>query len=296
MVGNRNGDRSGAWVSTPAATGTNASTEVSGWRRWIAYVLLTAIFGAACVALGIWQLNRRAETVAEIARVQANYDAAPVPLDSLLPTPGSENLEATWRPVTVTGTYAATDEVLVRNRSSEAGPGFEILTPLVTDDGTVFVVDRGWIDKNETGTGPAVVPAPPEGPVVVTARLRNGERGIPGQSASANLVPTIELDALAKRWGVPVYTQMYGELISENPPAEAGAPLAKPTTSEGNHLSYAFQWMAFAVLGIVALLWAVRRERRLRSGAPAVATRPSRTRVDDSAAEDGLVDQWTSQR
>jgi cytochrome oxidase assembly protein ShyY1 len=283
-------------VTTPAATGTNASAEVSGWRRWVAYVLLTAIFGAACVALGIWQLNRRAETVAEITRVQANYDAAPVPLGDLLPTPGSENLGATWRPVTVTGTYAAADQVLVRNRTSEAGPGFEILTPLVTKDGTVFVVDRGWIDKNDNGTGPGAVPAPPEGVVVVTARLRNGERGIPGQSASANLVPTIELDALAARWGVPLYTQMYGELISENSSAEAGALLAKPTTSEGNHLSYAFQWMAFAVLGIVALLWAVRREQRIRSGTPEEKARPSRARADDSDAEDDLVDQWTSQR
>lgn len=277
-----------------AAQGTDPTNEVSGWRRWFAYAALTAAFGAACVGLGIWQLDRREETVAEISRVQANYDAAPVALDVLVPSPDSDDPEAEWRPVLVEGTYAVADQVLVRNRSSNQGPGFEILTPLVTEDGTVFVVDRGWIDKDVTGPGPAAVPAPPGGTVLVTARLRTSERSIPGQSASGNLVPTIELGALANRWGVPVYSQFYGEMMSESPSADAGAPLAQPSTSEGNHLSYAFQWMAFAVLGIIALLWAVRRERRIRAGIPDRPRSSNRMRRDDSAAEDELVDEWRS--
>jgi len=283
-------------VTQRAATGTETSAEVSGWRRWIAYVVLTAIFGASCVGLGIWQLNRRAETVSEISRVQANYDAAPVALTDLVASRETSDPEAEWRPVLVDGTYVAADQVLVRNRTSEQGPGFEILTPLVTEDGSVFVVDRGWVDKNTTGTGPAAVPSPPHGVVRVIARLRTGERSIPGQSASANLVPTIELGALAERWGAPVYTNFYGELMSESPAAPAGAPLAKPSLSEGNHLSYAFQWMAFAILGIIALLWAVRRERRIRSGTPLRMKRPSPAREDDADAEDELIEEWRSRR
>lgn len=278
------------------ATGTDPSIELSGWRRWFVYVALTAVFGATCVGLGIWQLERRAETVAEISRVQANFDSTPVALSELVPSRESSEPDAEWRPVIVEGTYVVADQVLVRNRTSQQGPGFEILTPLVTDAGTVFVVDRGWIDKDANGTGPAAVPAPPEGVVRVTARLRTGERSIPGQTASGNLVPTIELSALASRWNVPVYTGVYGELMSENPATPAGAPLTKPSTSEGNHLSYAFQWMAFAILGIVALLWAVRRERRIRAGTSKPIKQSSRGRVDDSTAEDELVEQWTTRR
>jgi cytochrome oxidase assembly protein ShyY1 len=281
-------------VTQRAAQGTDAAAAVSGWRRWFAYAALTAVFGASCVGLGIWQLDRREEKVAEITLIQTNFDATPVALSDLVPSPASSDPEAEWRPVIVEGTYAAADQVLVRNRTSELGPGFEILTPLVTNDGTVFVVDRGWVEKSASGAGPAAVPSPPDGPVLVTARLRTGERSIPGQSASANLVPTIELGALAERWGVPVYSHFYGELITESPAAPAGAPLAKPSTSEGNHLSYAFQWMVFAILGIIALLWAIRRERRIRAGTPEPSTRSSRSRVDDSSAEDELVEQWTT--
>jgi cytochrome oxidase assembly protein ShyY1 len=37
--------------------------------KWMGYLLLAAIFAAACVFLGRWQMDRRAETLAEINRV-----------------------------------------------------------------------------------------------------------------------------------------------------------------------------------------------------------------------------------
>ena len=99
------------------------------------------------------------------------------------------------------------------------------------------------------------------------------------------------LQAVKDAWG---FAPNLHRTLAESPAAPAGAPLAKPSTSEGNHLSYAFQWMAFAILGVVALLWAIRRERRIRAGTPAPTKRPSQGRVDDSAAEDELVEQWTT--
>ncbi|MGO4434409.1 SURF1 family protein, partial [Paenarthrobacter sp. RAF9] len=37
--------------------------------KWLGYLLLAAIFATACVLLGRWQMDRRAETLAEINRV-----------------------------------------------------------------------------------------------------------------------------------------------------------------------------------------------------------------------------------
>ena len=47
--------------------------------KWLGYLLLAAIFATACVFLGRWQMDRRAETLAEINRVVSNYSATPVP-------------------------------------------------------------------------------------------------------------------------------------------------------------------------------------------------------------------------
>ena len=43
----------------------------------------------------------------------------------------------------LTGRYLLDEQVLVRNRPLNGQPGFEVLNPLLLDDGTVFVVDRG---------------------------------------------------------------------------------------------------------------------------------------------------------
>ena len=49
--------------------------------KWMGYLLLAAIFAAACVFLGRWQMDRRAETLAEINRVLTNYSATPISFD-----------------------------------------------------------------------------------------------------------------------------------------------------------------------------------------------------------------------
>ncbi len=46
--------------------------------KWLGYLLLAAIFATGCVFLGRWQMDRRAETLAEIQRVTSNYSATPI--------------------------------------------------------------------------------------------------------------------------------------------------------------------------------------------------------------------------
>ena len=73
--------------------------------------------------------------------------------------------------------------------------------------------------------------------------------------------------------------------------------LPKPALDEGPHLSYAFQWLVFAILGFVALAWAVRQEyRNLNADDPAERERAEARRArklarpSDAQVEDELVD------
>ena len=261
-------DGSGRADADPGAPAT-VIVRPTGWRRWGAYVVLTVVFAVACVGLGVWQFERRAEAVKRIELIQENYDASPLSLRDGLSAGAAWQETMDWHPITVTGRYLTDEQVLVRNRSLEGNAGFEILVPLVTASGDIFVVDRGWIAQTNRGDAPAVVPEPPSGEVTVEARLRPSERTPAGQSAAKNLVPVVDLPTLAQRWQGSTITTAYGLMMSESPSAVAGKSLPKPSTSEGNHLSYAFQWIAFALLGVFALLWAIRRERRI-----AVETHP----------------------
>lgn len=234
-------------------------------RRWLGYLALVVVFAIACVFLSMWQLARREEARQAIERVEVNWDAAPAAVDDLLPARDTFDPADTWHPVEVTGRYLADEQLLVRGRPMDGRVGFEVLVPLELADGSVLVIDRGWLPAGNEQDAPDAVPAPPSGEVTVVARLKPGEPTIPGRGAPEGQVATIHLPTVAGLVGAPTYTGAYGLMASEDP-ATAERPRAypRPVADEGPHLSYAFQWVAFGVLAFIGLGWAVRREWRVR--------------------------------
>ncbi|TDW28553.1 SURF1 family protein [Cryobacterium psychrophilum] len=269
-------------------------------RRWAGYLALTILFAAVCSGLGVWQLARRTEALVEVSKIDANYDSSPMPLAEALPRLDSFAESQKWLPVTMTGTYLVEEELLVRNRPLNVRPGFEVLTPLRLNDGTVFVVNRGWLPTGDRQDAPDVVPAPPAGQVTVVARLKAGEPTLNNRTASGNQIATINLTDLAGRLGQPLYTGAYGLLDSENPGPLGTQPTAvlKPIRDEGPHLSYALQWFVFGLIAFVGLGWSVREEYRTVNAAdPAERGRADerdRKRAakprNDAEIEDELLD------
>jgi cytochrome oxidase assembly protein ShyY1 len=255
-------------------------------RRWGGYVALTIVFAIVCGFLSWWQWSRRVEAVDEITKIEANYDATPVALADLLPELDSADDAVEWRPVVMTGEYLPDEQLLVRNRPRNSLPGFEVLVPFRLSDGTVFVVDRGWVPGGSTPDAPEAVPTAPAGEVTVVVRLKPGEPAIPGRGAPEGQLATVRLPDVAALVDAPTYTGMYGLLVSEDPAsAESPLPAFKPVRDEGPHLSYALQWIVFGLMAFVGLIWAVRRERRIAAGNAPVARREK-----DADVEDALLD------
>lgn len=279
--------------------------------RWAIYVALAVVFAIACAFLSNWQFTRNQERSAQLQLVAENYDAAPVPLADLIP-PGSElDPQDEWRPVTLTGTYLADEGLLARNRPHGGTSAFEILVPFRLDDGRVVLVDRGWVPPGREQPVPDAVPAPPSGESTVVVRLRPGE-ALPssGRSAPEGQVPTINLglvaDTLATDVGETLEQSAYGVMVSEDPsPASVPSALEAPSDDPGPHLSYAIQWILFAVMGFVFIGYVIRTERRHRredaedaeraadesmDAAPAPAPASRRRRDRDAEDEDALLD------
>ncbi|MDQ1570541.1 MAG: hypothetical protein QOF79_1215 [Actinomycetota bacterium] len=268
-------------------------------RRWFTYLGMAVVFAIACVLLSRWQIGRNDETVAANTLMTRNYAAAAEPVSVLLPNVHSFSPKDIWRKVDLEGTYLSDKQMLVRGRSLGSNPGFEVLTPLKLSDGTVFVVDRGWLPVGSKQDTPDVVPAAPIGPVHVTARLQASETILPGRSAPAGQIPEINLPMVASHVGATTYTGAYGLLASESP-APATRPIAavKPTIDPGPFLSYAFQWILFAVFGFGGLAWALRQEYRIRNAEDPeervrAATRDRKSRAKaptDSEVEDAIIE------
>jgi cytochrome oxidase assembly protein ShyY1 len=277
---------------------------VNGWRfaftrRWAGYLALTILFATVCSGLGVWQLARRADARAEITRVETNFDSTPVPLAEALPTLDAFSTSQKWLPVEMTGTYLRDEELIVRNRPLNINPGFEVLTPLLLSDGSVFIVDRGWLPTGERPDAPASVPVAPPGQVTVVARLKAGEPSLAGRTSRGNQIATINLNEVATRLDTPTYTGAYGLMASEDPaPTQRPVAVTRPVKDEGPHLSYAFQWFVFALMGFVGLGWAIRQEFRAvnvedpaeRTRAAERARRQAAKPRSDSEIEDELVD------
>ena len=231
--------------------------------KWLGYLLLAAIFAAACVGLGRWQMDRRAETLAEINRVTSNYSAAPVPFAAIRDQFGSLAPDREWTQVELRGSYDVEGQRIVRNRPLNGQPGYEVVVPFKVETGETVVIDRGWLPIGNNHPGrPDAVPAPPQGTVTVVARLRPAEPGLQ-RGAPEGQLASIDLAAYSGELGYPLLTGAYGQLASENPAAaDMPFPFPKPSTEEGTHLSYSLQWFAFGVLMFIGFGYAARQQAR----------------------------------
>lgn len=254
-------------------------------RRWIGILGFTLAFAVACIGLGQWQFDRRASAQADIALLDTNYALPTAPLSEVVETVDEFDATEKWRSVRLTGEYDP--EVLyVRTRSGAGGIGFEQLALLRQADGTVFVVNRGWVPANGDNSAPATTPPLPVGPVTVTAHLMPGEQQIVGRTAPAGQIATIHLAAIDELDEGNVFRGWYGRVDTESPSADTGAPWTRPVLDEGPHLSYALQWYVFAAMGFVGYGWALRKEHR----GEVTPTPRTRKRVSDEDVEDRALD------
>ncbi|ROQ40974.1 cytochrome oxidase assembly protein ShyY1 [Frondihabitans sp. PhB188] len=237
-------------------------------RKWVGYFAVAVVFAIVCAFLSHWQWERRGENLALQHTLQANYDAEPVPLADVLTNLDSYSSADEFKPVTVTGTYLADDFFLARDRSYNGYPGFEVLVPLETSTGEVFVIDRGWVPTGNTHDYPDSIPAPPSGTVTVVARLAATEADVPGRTdiPKTNELAVIKPSTIGERLGLPTYTAAFGQLKTETPAASTLPKLAqKPSVDYGLNLSYAIQWVMFALAAFGFFIYVIRQEYDARN-------------------------------
>lgn len=219
---------------------------------WVLTHIAVIAIAVAFINLGLWQLDRHAEVAAENDRLEQVLQAAAVPLDTALQTD-----DVQFQPVRAAGTYLPDEQVQLSPRSRNDRPGYDILTPLALDDGRTLVIDRGWVPLDERA------PDPPQGTVEVKGRLRPplpARQVLPRGGPRAELVSNVDLAVLQRQLPNLVATA-YLEVTDEDA-RQAGViprPAEPVTLDSGNHLSYALQWFAFTVIGLVGYPLLLRR-------------------------------------
>ncbi|WP_446663579.1 SURF1 family cytochrome oxidase biogenesis protein [Flexivirga sp. B27] len=259
-------------------------------RRWLTWLLVAIIWAAACVFLGRWQWHRYEGKKLSQHQVSDNYDADPVSITSILPSKDATlSPEDEWTQIKLVGHYEPSKKLLVRNRPNDGYFGYELVIPFRQAHGPTVLVDRGWIENGRTAAAPKTVPPTPGGTVTVIGWLKPGEQAknakkVPGQIASINL------DTINRLTGADVVTGGYLLMRSEKPAAPATqkglASLPKPTpgTYAGINLSYALQWWAAAIGGVLFMLYRCWKEEQEAVHGPK-PKKPKKVRIWDEEDE-----------
>lgn len=101
-------------------------------------ILIAAFFISLFVRLGFWQIQRADEKEKMVAAEQAlsKLPAVTWSIDQKLPLQ--------YQHVKVQGTYLP-DVFLLDNQHHQHQFGYDVISPLLLDDGSIIMVDRGWI-------------------------------------------------------------------------------------------------------------------------------------------------------
>lgn len=268
---------------------------------WLALAAVVVLFTYLCfTVLAPWQLGKNTRTSHENDQIARSVSAEPVALTSILPQQDSSAPDDQWRRVTATGHYLPDAQVLARLRVVDGAPAYEVLTPFAVDGGPVVLVDRGYVEPVEATRAPPV-PAPPEGTVTITARLRDSEPTIPGRDPlfedGARQVYSISTEQIAAVTGTPL-TGSYLQLV-EDQPGGLGV-LSLPHLDAGPFLSYGIQWIAFGIVAPILLGYFAFTEIRMRRREAEQKRADAAVAAEDPAAplttEQKLADRYGRRR
>jgi surfeit locus 1 family protein len=240
-------------------------TDAAARRSLLLPSLAALLALAVLLALGTWQLERRAWKHSLIATINQRLAAPPASLPDALNRLDPAALE--FQRVAFRARFEHDQEALVFTsgsalRSDVSGQGYWVFTPARLPGGGVLVVNRGFVPegRQDPRTRPEGQVA---GAVEIVGALRLPEaRGLftPADNPSRNLwfVRDHLAMAAAKNWGAvaPFF------IDQEAPPAPGGLPRAGKIAPNlpDNHLQYAITWYGLAAV-LIAVFAAWLRSR-----------------------------------
>lgn len=252
---------------TGSQTEPAAATPRSG-SRLIWLVVVASLLFTLFAALGTWQVYRLQWKLALIERVEQRVHAAPV--DAPQREHWSQVTAASdeYRHVRVSGVLLHQHAVKVM-AVTELGSGFWLLTPLQTADGSIVLINRGFIPSLSY-----VEPQPPATEIVVSGLLRISEPGggfLRENDAAGGRWYSRDVAAIAAAQHLSSVAPYFIDQDARPQSREASSvdraavpPIGGLTviSFNNNHLVYALTWYVLALMVIAACWWVLREERR----------------------------------
>lgn len=226
-------------------------------------LLLCAAAFCGFVALGTWQVHRLAWKLDLIQRVNARVSAAPVAPPARAQWP-QVSKDQEYLHVCLKGSYLHAKETYVQAVTVQ-GPGFWVMTPMQQADGTLVLINRGFVtaeQKDPTVRDRAQL----AGEAQVCGLLRLTEPGggflRKNDPAQAHWYSR-DVVAIAAQQYLPMQNVAPYFIDADAQANPGGVPVGGLTVIKfhNSHLVYAFTWYGLALLSLVAGVLVFRNRR-----------------------------------
>lgn len=251
--------------------------------RVVSLLALALVF-IGLLALGIWQIERRAWKLDLIQRVDARIHATPVAAPGPGQWPSISAARDEYRRVVVEGRLLPAYGVRVQALTG-IGPGYWWMVPLQRDDGTVVLVNRGFIAPEVSPDSLRAMDGKSRQSVTGLLRLSEPGGGFLRRNAPAqSRWYSRDVQAIALAGGLTRVAPYFIDAdrdpgVPANVADGRSGPVGGLTVVRfnNNHLQYALTWFVLALM-VVAAAWRVWREKPRTAGNP-----PSSARSSDAA-------------
>ena len=253
----------------------------------LALTVCAGVVFAIFIALGSWQVKRLFWKLDLIERVEQRVHAPAVDAPGRDHWPQINATSDEYRHVRISGTFFYQLTVYVQ-AVTELGSGFWALTPLRGTDGSVVLINRGFVPaKAIAGTRHDHQDASSEihNQTIVIGLLRMSEPGgafLRRNDPAANHWYSRDVQAIAAMRGLTTVAPYFIDADANKEPI-AGEPADNAAEHPvggltvvafpNNHLVYAITWYALALMVAGAFWWFAREERKLPHGANTNADR-----------------------
>ena len=226
-------------------------------KSWFGILLVTLLVSGITTQLGFWQLGR-AQTKEALNAMMLTRQSEPALRNDDW---ASEGVPDTWlqRRAELEGHWVPQFTVYLDNRSMKSQTGFFVLTPFQLSNGSVLLVQRGWVARDRVRSDLLPPVQTPQGQLKIQGRVVSSpsklmELGatVPSQEGFKVLRQNIELEAFRLETKLPLLATLQQTsdatdgLVREWPQSISGAD---------KNRGYAFQWFALSALALLLFVW-----------------------------------------
>lgn len=233
-------------------------------RTWIGLLIPAILAFIVLIGLGTWQVQRKAWKEALIASLTDRLAAAPGMLPAHDGWAALDAADHEYRRVHFSAQFDTAAEALVYAsatafRPDVSGPGYWVFTPARLADGSIVVINRGFVPEGRQNPK-SRSEGQPAGPVDIVGAMRWPDSRhwfTPSDDPAHNLWFSRDPQGIAAAKGLGAVAQFYVEQEAPVPPGGLPQPGKLVVVLPDNHLQYAITWYGLAAaLAVVFVIWA----------------------------------------